>query len=45
VPADEAYHDKDGSLYDQTGAIVTTPPSSKVWTSEKNRWYEQSRIL
>ena len=30
VTADEAYHDKDGSLFNQTGAIVTTPPSSKV---------------
>ncbi|HID70144.1 MAG TPA: transposase [Desulfobacterales bacterium] len=32
VTADEAYHDKDGSLFNQTGAIVTTPPSSKVLT-------------
>lgn len=34
VTADEAYHDKDGSLYNETGAIVTTPPSSKVLTPE-----------
>jgi hypothetical protein len=30
VTADEAYHDNDGSLFDETGVIVTTPPSSKV---------------
>jgi len=30
VTADEAYHDKDGSLYKKTGVIVTTPPSAKV---------------
>lgn len=30
VTADEAYHDKDGSLFKKTGVIVTTPPSSKV---------------
>lgn len=30
VTADEAYHDKDGSLYRKTGVIVTTPPSAKV---------------
>jgi hypothetical protein len=30
VTADEAYHDKDGSLFKNTGAIVTTPPSKKV---------------
>ena len=30
VTADEAYHDKDGSLYKKTGVIVTTPPSEKV---------------
>jgi len=30
VTADEAYHDKDGSLYRETGVIVTTPPSSTV---------------
>ncbi len=30
ITADEAYHDKDGSLFEDTGVIVTTPPSSKV---------------
>ena len=30
VTADEAYHDKDGSLFEDTGVILTTPPSSKV---------------
>ncbi len=30
VTADEAYHDKDGILYADTGVIVTTPPSAKV---------------
>ena len=30
VTADEAYHDKDGSLRADTGVIVTTPPSAKV---------------
>lgn len=30
VTADEAYHDKDGSLFKETGVIVTTPPSAKV---------------
>ena len=30
ITADEAYHDKDGSLFRNTGVIVTTPPSSKV---------------
>ena len=30
ITADEAYHDKDGSLFEETGVIVTTPPSSKV---------------
>lgn len=30
ITADEAYHDKDSSLYRETGAIVTTPPSAKV---------------
>ncbi len=34
VTADEAYHDKDGFLFAQTGTIVTTPPSSKVLTPE-----------
>ena len=30
ITADEAYHDKDGSLFKETGAIVTTPPSAKA---------------
>ncbi len=30
ITADEAYHDKDGSLFDKTKVVVTTPPSSKV---------------
>ena len=30
ITADEAYHDKDGSLYRDTGVIVTAPPSAKV---------------
>ena len=30
VTADEAYHDKDGSLFQESGVIVTTPPSKKV---------------
>jgi len=30
VTADEAYDDKDGSLYSDTGVIVTAPPSGKV---------------
>ncbi len=30
ITADEAYHDKDGSLFDKTDVIMTTPPSSKV---------------
>lgn len=30
VTADEAYHDKDGSMFEETEVIVTTPPSSKV---------------
>ena len=34
VTADEAYHDKDGTLFEETGVIVTTPPSSKVNTPE-----------
>jgi hypothetical protein len=32
VTADEAYHDKDGSLFQETGVIATTPPSAKVST-------------
>ena len=34
VTADEAYHDKDGSLFNDTGAIVTTPPSTKALLPE-----------
>ncbi len=34
VTADEAYHDKDNSLYKETGVIVTTPPSSKALLPE-----------
>ena len=30
ITADEAYHDKDGSLFQETGVIVTTPPSAKI---------------
>ena len=30
ITADEAYHDKDGSLFEETGVVVTTPPSSMV---------------
>ena len=30
ITADEAYHDKDGTLFQETGVRVTTPPSSKV---------------
>ncbi len=30
VSADEEYHDKDGSLFQNTGVIVSTPPSSTV---------------
>jgi hypothetical protein len=34
ITADEAYHDKDGSLFRETGVTVTTPPSSKVTVPE-----------
>jgi len=34
ITADEAYHDKDGSLFENTGVTVSTPPSSKVSTPE-----------
>ncbi|HID35948.1 MAG TPA: transposase [Ghiorsea sp.] len=34
VTADEAYHDKDGSLFKDTGVIVTTPPSTKALLPE-----------
>jgi hypothetical protein len=30
ITADEAYHDKDGSLFAETGVILTTPPSAIV---------------
>jgi len=30
ITADEAYHDKDGSLFQKTGVTVTSPPSSNV---------------
>ena len=30
ITADEAYHDKDGKIYDDSGVVLTTPPSSKV---------------
>ena len=34
ITADEAYHDKDGTLFEKTGVIVTTPPSSTVQPPE-----------
>lgn len=34
VTADEAYHDKNGSLFKKTGVIVTTPPSAKALLPE-----------
>ena len=34
ITADEAYHDKDGSLLADTGVILTTPPSAKVVAPE-----------
>lgn len=34
ITADEAYHDKDGSLFEKTNVIVTTPPSSNVLLPE-----------
>lgn len=30
ITADEAYHDKDGTLFQETGVTVTTPPLSTV---------------
>lgn len=30
ITADDAYHDKDGTLLEETGVLLTTPPSSKV---------------
>jgi len=35
ITADEAYHDKDGTVHQKTGVIVTTPPLKKV-TNPKN---------
>jgi hypothetical protein len=34
ITADEAYHDKSGNLFEDTGVIVTTPPSSTVKLQE-----------
>jgi hypothetical protein len=34
ITADEAYHDKDGSLFADTGVILTTPPTAKVSAPE-----------
>ncbi len=34
ITADEAYHDKDGSLLRETGVLVTTPPLTKVLVPE-----------
>ncbi len=44
ITADEAYHDKDGSLFEDTGATVVTPPSSKVSIPE-NVNPESGRVL
>ena len=30
ITADEAYHDKEGELYEQTGTVLTTPPRTTV---------------
>ena len=30
ITADEAYHDKDGKIYDDSGVYLTTPPRSNV---------------
>jgi len=30
ITADEAYHDKDGSLHEETGVTLVTPPSAKT---------------
>ena len=30
ITADEAYHDKDGSLYEETGVTLITPPSANT---------------
>jgi hypothetical protein len=34
ITADEAYHDKDDSLFDKTGVYLATPPSSTVSTPD-----------
>jgi len=34
ITADEAYHDKDGSLFEEKGVIITTPPSSRALLPE-----------
>jgi len=34
ITADEAYHDKDGSLFGDTGVLLTTPPQAKVLVPE-----------
>ncbi len=34
VTTDEAYHDKDGSLFKETGVLITTLPSSKALLPE-----------
>ncbi len=34
ITADEAYHDKDGTVHQKTGVIVTTPPQKKVTVPE-----------
>jgi len=34
ITADDAYHDKDGTLFQETGVRVTTPPSSRTLLPE-----------
>lgn len=34
ITADEAYHDKDGSLFGDTRVLLTTPPAAKVLVPE-----------
>lgn len=34
ITADEAYHNKDGSLLRETGVLVTTPPQGKILVPE-----------
>lgn len=34
ITADEAYHDKDGTMHQETGVIVTTPPLTGVTVPE-----------